>query len=241
MTFNFWTGEGGVVGDFAYGKVHLSAVIILLLSLIVFSLAGKRMPKKAQRLIIFTASVFFLVFEIFWRIIYIKRGVGWQELYPFYPCNIAGILVPIIALSKNKTLKEMFYVFAFIGGLITFVYPEEIFTNQYLNFPILKSILQHAGIIFIPVFEYFTENYKPRLKGYFLSILGLFVYLLNSACVPKLFSLKNTDYIFLHSGLPFTIEGVNQIFILAPIAFIVSLVFYLFLDRDLFGKKRRRK
>ncbi len=241
MPFNFWTGEGGVAGDFAYKETHLGSIIALLLILIFACLIGRRLSKKSQNIIIVAVSVFALVFEIFWRILYVIRGVGWQELYPFYPCNIAGILVPIIALTKNKTLKEMFYIFAFIGGVITFSYPVDIFTNQYLNFPILKSILQHSFIIFIPVFEYFTGNYLPKIKKYYLAIIGLFVHLFNSEYLPKLLGMKNTDFIFLHSGLPFTIDGVNQVFILAPIAFIVILIFYLFLDRDVFGKKRKRK
>lgn len=243
MEYSFWKGAGGVPGDFSYGAIHIGSILIFLFVLIAVTFAGIKMSKNSQRKIVITAAVFSLVFEVFWRIIFFINKAEWPDLFPFYPCNIAGLLVPIIALTKNKTLKEMFYVFAFIGGIITFVYPQGVFTNQLLNFPILKSVLQHTAIIFIPVFEYATGNFKPKLKNYYLAIIGLFVHLFNSEYLPKLMGLKNTDYIFLHSGLPFTIEGVNQIFILAPIAFIVIGLFYMALDPKstsrLFKKKTK--
>lgn len=231
MTFtDFWKGTGGVPGDFAYGTTHLVSVIVLTVITLIVSIIGFKMGKAVQRRIIVTAAVFSIIFEVFWRIVYCRRGVALIDLYPFYPCNLAGIIVPLIAFSKNKILKELFYVFAFVGGVITFVMPVDIFTNAYLNFPILKSILQHAGIIFIPVFEYATGNFKPQLKYFWLSIVGIFIHLFNSEYLPPLLGKTGGDFIFLRSGLPFTIPGVPQIFILGTTAFIVMLVLYMILD-----------
>lgn len=187
MQGQFWTGSGGVTGDFTYGGVHITSIVILAALCIFLSLWGQKVTEQVRRKTIIALSVAALGFEFFWRIIFLTQGAGAADIYPFYPCNLAGILVPIIALTKNKTLKEMFYVFAFIGGIITFAIPEEIFTNQYLNFPILKSILQHYFIIFIPVFEYFTKSYTPKFKNFYLAICGMLVHLANSELVPKLF------------------------------------------------------
>lgn len=245
MPMDFWKGTGGVPGDFSYGTIHLSAVIILILATVAMCLVGAKMSKANQRKIIIAASVISIVFEIFWRVIFWKNGEKPVDLWPFYPCNLAGIIVPFIALSKSKILKELFYVFAFVGGVITFVYPQGIFTNEVLSFAILKSILQHTAIIFIPVFEYFTGNFKPKLKLVFLSIIGIFIHLFNSEYLPRYFGKVNTDYIFLHSGLPFVIDGVPQIFILGALAVIVMTALYMMLDaggtRRLFKKRRRRK
>lgn len=246
MPIDFWKGTGGVPGDFSYGTIHLSAVIILILITFVMCLAGAKMSKASQRKVIVAAAVISIVFEIFWRIIFWKNGEKLIDLYPFYPCNLAGVLVPLIALSKNKILKELFYVFAFVGGVITFVYPQGIFTNEYLSFGILKSILQHTAIIFIPVFEYATGHFKPKLKYVWLSIIGLFIHLFNSEYMPKLLGKTGAyDYIFLRSGLPFVIDGIPQVFILGTLAVIVMIALYMMLDtggsRRLFKRRRRRK
>ena len=239
----FWTGDGGIPGEFSYGKIHLTATAVFIVVTVLMCIVGKRLTPKNRRKVIIVAAALSLGFEIFWRGVWIGRGVTPLETWPLYPCNLAGVLVPLIAFSNNKTLKEIFYVFAFIGGIITFVYPQGIFVNEVLNFSILKSILQHTAIIFIPVFEYFTGEYKPRFKNLWLAILGLFINLFNSEYLPRYFGIEG-DFIFLRSGLPFTIEGVPQIFILAPIAIIVMVAFYAALDpkgtKSLLRRKKKR-
>ena len=245
MPIDFWKGTGGVAGDFAYGTIHLTAVILLILVTLGMCLLGAKMSKASQRKIIIAAAVISIFFEVFWRIIYLINGDKLIDLWPFYPCNLAGVLIPLIALTNNKTLKELFYVFAFVGGVITFVYPQGIFTNQYLCFAILKSILQHTAIIFIPVFEYCTGNFNPKLKNVYLSIIGIFIHLFNSEYLPRYMGKHGTDYIFLHSGLPFVIAGVPQIYILGTLAVIVMVSLYMMLDmkstRKLFKRPKKRK
>lgn len=236
----FWTGEGGVPGDFAYGKIHLFAVAALIVVTLLMCIVGKRLSAKNKRNVILVAAAISLGFEIFWRGVWIGRGVPVLETWPLYPCNLAGVLVPLIVFTNNKTLKEIFYVFAFIGGIITFVYPDGIFVNSVLNFSILKSILQHTAIIFIPVFEYFTGQFKPQFKKLWLAILGLFIHLFNSEYLPRYFGMEG-DYIFLRSGLPFVIPGVPQVLILGPIAIVVMFVFYAALDRKGSKAALRRK
>ncbi len=244
MPIDFWTGSGGVPGDFSYGTIHMVSAAALILVTAVMCVIGTQMKKSSQRKVIVAAAVFSIVFEIFWRLVFWKNEVKLIDLWPFYPCNLAGILVPLIALSKSRILKDLFYVFAFVGGVITFVYPQGIFTNQYLCFGILKSILQHTAIIFIPVFEYVTGHYRPQFKKLYVAIIGIFIHLFNSEYLPKLMGLKDTDYIFLHSGLPFVIKGVPQILILGPIAFLVMAALYALLDikgAARFFKRKKRK
>ena len=230
MFINFWKSSGGVSGDYSYGVIHIVSVVVVFFLTIVLSLIGRKISSKNQRKTIVFLATFFLAFEVFWRIIFAFNGEGIKGLMAFYPCNFAGIIVPLIAFSKSRILKEMFYVFAVIGGLITFAYPQGIFNNQVLNFYILKSIIQHIGIILIPVFEIATGNFIPKLKRFFLPVIGLFVHLINGEYVPKLFGWYNTDYLFFEMGLPFTIQNVPQVFIMGPFAILVMLGTYMLLD-----------
>ena len=244
MWTNFWNGTGGTPGDFSYGKIHIVSAVALVCVTILVCIIGARFSKKNQRKLIVTAAALSLAFEIFWRIYYVSRGESLIGTWPLYPCNLAGVLVPLIAFSNSKTHKEIFYVFAFIGGVITFVYPQGIFTNDVLNFGILKSILQHTAIIFIPVFEYATGHFMPQFKKVWLAILGLFILLFNSEGMAKVLDIEG-DFIFLRSGLPFVIEGVPQVFILGTIAILVMIAFYAALDykgfKALFGHKKKSK
>ena len=231
FTSDFWTGGGGVPGDFTFGTIHIAAIAVLIALCIALTLAGLLSGKKGKRKIIVSVAIFSLLFEIFWRAVFLIRQVDPIELYPFYPCNSAGIIIPLIALSNNKVLKELFYLFAFIGGVVTFVMPQDIFVNQYLNFGILKSILQHYAIVLIPVIEFFTKTYKPKFKHFYLTIIGMLIHLVNSEFIPKyVFGLQNTDYIFLRSGLPFVIQGVPGWLTLSVFAIIVVFVCYILMD-----------
>lgn len=236
MNGYFWTGEGGgVTGDFAYGTAHILSVVVLLVFTVVVTIAGRHMGSRGKRRTIVLLGVFGLGFEVFWRILHLVQGNDWLGLYPFYPCNLAGILIPIIAFTNNRILKEIFYVFAFIGGVLTFATPNGIFTNEVLNFWILKSVLQHTMIITIPVFEYFTKTFRPQFKNFWMTIAGMFVHLINSEFISRAFKMEG-DFIFLRSGLPFVIDGVPGWLTLSVFAVIVVILFYAVLDWGGFKK-----
>ena len=151
-------------GDFAYTAIHwVSFAVVAAIAVALAFIAGsKRISDRAKNNTIIAVAVFQIVFEVGWRILYLYKGNKFLSLWPFYPCNLADFLLPIALLIKNEKMKDCFYLFGFIGGVITFVYPVGIFITPYLQFSVLKSILQHTGIIFIPVFEYVRGTYRPR-------------------------------------------------------------------------------
>lgn len=127
-----------------------------------------------------------------------------------YPCNLGGVLIPIICLLDLTYGKKMFYLFAFMGGIITFAMPEGIFNNNVFVFPILKSILQHTGILAIPLFEYVADYYRCSIKTTFPTILGLLINVINSGFISYWIGLEG-DFMFLEMKLPCVINGVPQI------------------------------
>lgn len=230
MSPNFWTGEGGVEGDFSYGLIHILSIVFVVASCIILTVMGTKMNKENKRKTIILLATFGIGFEVFWRIVYLINGSPLIDLYPFYPCNLAGILIPLIALSNKRMLKEVFYLFALIGGIVTYVMPEGVFVYQVLTFGILKSILQHWAIIVIPVFEFVNKIFRPKFKYFYLTIIGMLVHLINSEFVPKMFGIFKTDYIFLYSGLPFVIPGVPGWLTLSVFGMLVVVLVYALLD-----------
>lgn len=236
----FWSTVGGVPGEFAYGQRHLISVIILIVVTVLMCIVGSKLSPENRRRVVVVVAVCALAFEFFWRGIWIGRGVPVAETWPLFPCHLGAVLVPLIALLNNKTLKDIFYVFAFLGGVVTFVYPVDVFTNSVLNFDILKNIFHHMLIIFIPVFEFFTGQFKPQFKKVWLAILAMFIHLFNSEYVSRILGVEG-DFIFLRSGIPFVIPGVPQAFILGTIGGLVIIALVAVLDPKGFKAVLQRK
>ena len=147
-----------------------------------------------------------------------------------YPCNLGGILLPIIALAKLRRLKRMFYLFGFLGGVMTFAIPDGIFSTDVLVFPILKSILQHTGLLLIPALECTSGTYRPSLKDMGWIIFGSLIHVVNCEIIVRLMGLTG-DYMFLRSSLPFVIPGVPQFITLTGVALILFSALCFACDR----------
>lgn len=210
--YNWLIGDMGIPGEYKYQSMHLISTAVIILAVIAVVIAGFRYRNNRQvcRKLLVGICVFQLAFEVIWRLIYyfLKHAPA-SELWPMYPCNLGGILIPIIALMDKKRGKQMFYLFGFVGGVLTFALPDDIFTSSVLVFPILKSILQHTGLLLIPALEYACGTYRPTLKDMGWVTAGCLVHVLNCEVIDRLFGLMD-DYMFFRSGMPFVIPGVPQ-------------------------------
>ena len=219
-------GDMGIPGEYQYQAMHLYTVMAVLLVcvLAVVCCRSRGITPAAKQKLLRGVAIFQLAFELAWRLIYwLIKGDTLLCWWPAYPCNLAGILLPIIALAQWKTGKKMFYLFGFVGGVLTFALPEGIFCNDVMVFPILKSVLQHTGILLIPIMEYALNSYRPTLRHMPWVVAGLLVHLANSEGITRLLGLTE-DYMFFRSGMPFVIPGVPQFITLSVFALCVLVV-----------------
>lgn len=226
MFIKWLIGDMGTAGDYSYQAMHLWTVVIVAAVTAVLLIWQRflcRQPDK-KRLLVVAVSIFQIVFEIGWRIIYIIfKDAGFVALWPAYPCNLGGVLIPVIALTNWKTGKKMFYLFAFVGAMLTFAMPNGIFSTSVFVFPILKSVLQHTGILLIPLLEYVSGSYRSTLKDLGWVITGCLVHLVNCEGIVRLMGLTE-DYMFFRSGMPFVIPGVPQFITLSVFAILVLTI-----------------
>ena len=160
-------GDMGIAGDFQYQSMHFYTILAVGAGCIMAYFAGvsRKLDQKQKRKILYMVAVFQLGFEIFWRLVFwLVRGDSLASWWPCYPCNVGGILLPIIALTDWEKGKKMFYLFGFVGGVVTFAAPDDIFCRDVMVFPILKSVLQHTGLLLIPILEYAMDTFRPTLK-----------------------------------------------------------------------------
>lgn len=249
MFVDWVRGNLGNEGEFMYKEIHIASTIIVVCVCVILAIIGsnKKITDKNKRTVLKIIAIFQLSFEVLWRAIYLfffKTEIN--QLWPMYPCNLGGVLIPIIALTNNRTMKDMFYVFGFIGACLTFAMPEGIFCRDVMSFPILKSVLQHTGLLIIPSFEYVSKMYRPTIKRYYLLVIGCLIHFLNCELFDRLIRL-NGDYMFYKSGLPFVIPGVSQYITLSIFALIVFYIIVFLLNipdgidhyKNIFGKKRQ--
>lgn len=226
----WFIGDMGTPGDYMYGSIHLwsvAAVAVVFLTTVYLGMRFRGSERKKRALLV-GISFFQLGFELFWRLVYLLvKGDSILSWWPVYPCNLGGILIPMIALLKVSWAKRMFYLFGFVGGCLTFAMPEGIFCSDVLSFPILKSILQHTGLLLIPVLELLGGTYRPTLKDMGWVTGGCMIHLLNCEGIDRLLGFTG-DYMFFRSGMPFVIPGVPQGITLSVFAFLVlSLLSFL--------------
>lgn len=223
-TFYRWLiGDMGTPGDYIYGTMHLvcTIIVVAITALCVILAAKLRGNKAALRKFLVIICVVQAIFEVVWRLVYffIKQA-PLSELWPYYPCNLGGVLLPIIGLLNWKTGKKVFYLFGFVGGVLTFALPDGIFSSDVFVFPILKSIMQHTGLLLIPLIELAGGTYRPSLRDFGWVVGGCLIHAFNCEVIDRLFGL-NGDYMFFRSDMPFVIDGVPQFITLSVFALIV--------------------
>ena len=220
---NWLVGDLGTPGEYQYQSIHwytVAAVLAVVLTVSYLGATGK-LNSAQKRKILVGIAVFQLGFEVFWRLIYlfVKKDsiLCW---WPVYPCNLGGILIPIVALTNRRRGKQLFYLFGFVGGVLTFALPEGIFCSDIMSFPILKSVLQHTGLLLIPGFEYASGTYRSSLRGYGWVVAGACLHIFNCEFLDRLLGFTG-DYMFFRSGMPFVIPGVPQFLTLSVFAALV--------------------
>lgn len=235
-TFRRWLiGDMGTPGDYMYQPIHLITLAVVIAVFVLICVLGLLLRKDSQKLrkLLVCVCVFQLAFEIGWRLIYwLIKGDSLLCWWPMYPCNLGGILLPIFALANCRRGKQMFYLFGFVGGVLTFAMPDGIFSSDVMVFPIVKSILQHTGLLMIPALELIGGTYRPTLKDLGWVITGCLIHLLNCEVLDRLQGF-NGDYMFLRSGLPFVIPGVPQFITISVFAlFVLALLSFLCNPKD---------
>ncbi len=225
-------GDMGRVGEYQYQAIHLYSTAVVAAVLVAVLLIGyglRKTPRHSRRLLV-AISVFQLGFELLWRLVFLLvRHDPIASWWPMYPCNLGGILIPLIALMNNRRGKQLFYLFGFVGGVLTFALPDGIFCRDVLVFPILKSILQHTGLLLIPALELVTGTFRPTLEDMGWVTMGCVIHTVNCEGIDRLLGFTE-DYMFFRSTLPFVIPGVPQFFTLSVFALLVLAILCFLCD-----------
>ncbi len=219
--------DGFVKGDYTFGFVHIGSIVLLIASIIVSIILlrgkdSKYVHNKMKYIASFTLVVYF-----------VRRGVMIYEgtsvlkaLWPFYLCNINTILLSFYILFGWKKGKDFFIITGMFGAALMFIVPDGVFTDKYLNLRILDSLLSHFTIIYIPVVLLSTRAYELNIKNAYQVLIGYALILFNVEIIQRWMIGENVDYLFIRGTLPFTIDGVPQVFIMIFCAVVAMYLVY---------------
>lgn len=221
--------DGFEKGDFTYGTVHMFSVVfvLILIPLLIYKFQGKDSDyvyKKLRWLAINTLVVYF-----------VRRGVDvykgkpfFEAFWPFYLCNINTIFMSLFVALGIKKGQEFFIITGMLGAVLMFVVPVGVFNDRFVTISILDSVLSHYEIVVIPVVLLFSKAYVLDIKKSWQVFVGFAILLINVEFLQPILTGRHEDYLFIRGTLPFTIDGVPQIFImLLSISFYVYLVYFI--------------
>lgn len=225
-----------------YTAIWIVAISFLLIMgvAVVFIGRSTKISLKTKKIILLSLACISLFLEVFGRVVFLVRGDELKTLWPLYPCQFNSLFIIVAVLTNSRMMKRMAYTITPVGALITFVFPQNVFSFSALTFPIVRTIILHANIILIPLFEYSANTFRCSFKDVIPSIYQLFLQVANSFIIVKL--LGNVgDYMYFNSGYPFTIPGVPGWLIVSSTAILSSIVIHcLYLIRDRVKQKTNK-
>lgn len=228
--------DGFVHGDYTMGYVHKMSLLLAATTIIFFIilLRGKDSEYIHKRMkLIAIVSIFVYILR---RVVMVYEGDTILEAFwPFYLCNVNTVLLSIWILFDIKKGKDFMIITGISGAVLAFIIPDGIFVDKYLTLNILDSVLSHYEIVAIPLILMFTKAYELDIKKSGTVIIGLLLVAVNVEFLQPLLVNRHVDYLFLKGTLPFTVEGVNQFYIMLACAIVYVYTVY-FLDYLYLGK-----
>lgn len=172
----------------AWGWFHILGIIIACLSIILGFILGNKFKRalkpKANNIILWFCSSFFIFFEILKEVMLVVRGEFAYKELPFQICSLIIFTLPIMLLIKKESVKEYFVsfisFFCMTGAFFYFVKPTTALNSPYILISI-RSFLWHWMILFTATFLIESYDVLKRkihqffFKGYLLFIVFLLI------------------------------------------------------------------
>jgi uncharacterized membrane protein YwaF len=160
----------------SFGVVHFATLAIAAAMLIGVYYLLKYLPQKARTIVLFCLSMMGIVAVVF-------NLVRWGtplEYLPLHMCSISAILLPIVVLTRNRTIGNLLLVWC-LGSLLALI-----FNSEGANFVIPSATF---FFFYIPhAFEFGVMIYLFKL-GYVK---------LDYRCIPSTIGLTMGIYTLVH-------------------------------------------
>lgn len=180
--------------------LHIALIVFLAAWLIGSYFLFRRFPKFTKGAIL-GMCIYMVVARVFRMILLVATGVNtWVEVLPFHLCHIMSFLLPLCVFCKWKKPLPAFLLYAFFGGVLTFIFGDYYKYNM-LTFLDIESIILHiilptVGVAFVAI------------KEVHMTILDMIIIPIMLICLVCWAELGNmllgTNFMYIReNGLPF--------------------------------------
>ena len=175
----------------SFGWFHLMFVGITVLLTVFLCLKFRDCDDKIFRRIVLITWIVIVVLEVLKQLVfafeYDGYTVTWKYqwyIFPYQLCDTPTYVLPLIAFIKEGKFRNalMSYLafFAMFGGLVVFIYPNNVFASTTLiNF---QTMIHHGSQIAMGVF-FAVRNRRNFNLGFFLKAIPVFAALVSVAII----------------------------------------------------------
>lgn len=169
-----------------YGWFHIMMFAIIVLTTIIFVVAGRNCLEKTFRRTVLWWWIINMILELYIVLMYaynIEDGkIVWDYawyMFPFQLCSSPAYTLPFVALLKDGKVRDGFIAytmtFAFFGGLAVMFYPNDVFVSTIgIN---IQTMIHHGMQVVMGIFFAVHERHKLT-KFFFLRGVPVFCALL---------------------------------------------------------------
>ena len=186
-----------LVKDFMlYHRIFLYIGVVFLL--IIFYMLKDKNQQYKKMVLLYISLVTLISFCYNYSFETFLKPTSW----PLHLCNTAMFIIPICIIFK---FDKLFYFTLFInviGAFLACLMPNYAETLGFFSTSVVKFWINHIIAFSIPILMVLLKIYqRPKLKEYFYSLIGLFIYFFIIIFVNAwLFNYdKGVDFFFLNS------------------------------------------
>ena len=162
----------------SYGTFHIIFILLVVVATTLLCIFFKNSTDKVMRRIALIFWILITVLEIIKQVLFAYRGDGnysyaWGSL-PFQLCSSPLYALPFVAFMKDckfrDTMMAFISTFAFFGGLVVFVYPNDVFYSEFV-FIHYQTMIHHGTQLIIGIYLFVYNRKKANLMYFVRSIL----------------------------------------------------------------------
>lgn len=174
---NLWHSVTHYNPDFQpYGWEHGSSIVFSLFSGFWIIYLAKKKSAGIQELIFRGLCLFITSTIAFWAIVEVLYGrFELSKDIPFVFCNMMGSLLPFYAFYRKKSFFNVMYYLIVVGAVQAIITPSLKFS--FPHYEAIKFWSVHSGLLTVIFYSILVFNYRPSLKGVWLTWIFAQVYL----------------------------------------------------------------
>ncbi len=200
--FTYWDDLPLDSGCDLFGKTHITWLIGIALTIIIFSAIYLKCSAAAQNRTLKILGSIMLIMEVYKDCVLISIGYMDFQYLPLQLCSIAIFAEALFAFFPCSFLGELTCVVCLPGAASALIFPDWL-RYPTINFMNLHSFIVHGILVLIPVLMMISRKYTPKIRRIYMPLLFFAV------AAPILYRInvwQETDFMFLNwpsHGSPF--------------------------------------